>query len=81
MPDGVRTRAGQLEVDDRAQEGVRDLHEEAGAVAAVRLGAGGAAVLEVAQRGQALLDDRVARDAGQGRDERDAAGVVLWRGS
>ena len=38
-------------------------------------------VIEVAQRGQRLVDDVVARAAGEGRHEGDAAGVVLVRGS
>ena len=41
------------------------------------LGAGGAAVVEVAQGGERLRDDVVAGLAGQGGDERDATGVVL----
>ena len=53
------------------------LHQDAGAVAGVGLGAGGATVLEVAQRGQRLGDDVVGRLAGQGGDERDTAGIVL----
>ena len=36
-----------------------------GAVAGVGLGAGGAAVVEVAQRGQRLVDDVVGGDAGR----------------
>ena len=43
-----------------AQQGVGDLGEDARAVAGVRLGAGGAAVVEVVQRGEALRDDRAA---------------------
>ena len=48
-----------------------------GAVTGVDLGAGGTAVVEVAQRGEGLGDDVVAGLAGQRGDERDAAGVVL----
>ena len=61
----------------RAQERVGDLGEDARAVAGVGLGAGGAAVVEVAQRGEGLVDDLVGRRAGQRRHEGDAAGVVL----
>ena len=68
------------EARDLAQEPVRDLDEDARSVAAVGLGTRGAAVVEVRERGKAVLDDGVARDAGQGGDERDAAGVVLERG-
>ena len=53
--------------------------QDARAVAGVGLGAGGAAVLEVAQRGQRLVDDVVAGAAGQGGHEGDATGVVLVR--
>ncbi len=75
--DGVRAVRRELEVDDVAQERVGDLHQDAGTVAGVRLGAGGAAVLEVAQGGQGLGHDVVAGHAGQGRDEGHATGVVL----
>ena len=75
--DGVLAGAGQVEVHDLAQERVRHLHEDAGAVTGVRLGARGAAVLEVAERGQRLRHDVVAGHAGQGRDEGHATGVVL----
>ncbi len=76
-PDGVGARAGELEVDDVAQERVRDLEQDAGAVAGVHLGAGRAAVVEVAQRGERLAHDVVARLAGESGHERDPAGVVL----
>ena len=62
MPDRVAAGLGQLEVDDRAEELVRDLDQDAGAVAGVRLGAAGAAVLEAEQRGERLAHD--ARDRG-----------------
>ena len=48
--DGVAADGRQLEVDDRAQEGVRDLGDDARAVAGAGVGADGTAVLEVAQR-------------------------------
>ena len=72
-----RPPAGSVEVDDRAQERVGDLDQDAGAVAGVGLGAGGAAVLEVAQRGQAWSTMSWPALAGQRGDEGDAAGVVL----
>ena len=50
----TRLAAGSSKSHDLAQERVRDLHQDAGAVTGVRLGAGGAAVLEVAQRGERL---------------------------
>jgi MFS family permease len=50
---------------------VRDSPESVG------LAADGATVVEIAQRGEAVGDDLVARDAGQGRDHGDTAGVVL----
>ena len=78
--DGVRRRGRQLEVDDLAQEGVGDLHQDARPVAGVGLGARGAAVVEVAQGRQRLGHDVVARLAGEVRHERHAAGVVLVAG-
>ena len=75
--DGVAPAARELEVDDLAQEGVGDLHQDAGTVAGVGLGAGGTSVVEVAQRGQRLGHDVVAGHTGQGRDKGHAARVVL----
>ena len=79
--DGVGVLARQLEVDDLAEEAVGDLHQDAGAVTGVRLGARRAAVLEVAQGGERLLDDVVAGHARHRGHERDAARVVLVRPS
>ena len=67
--DGVLPHRRQVEVDLGAQQGVGDLGEDAGAVTGVRLGAGGAAVVEVVQRGEALGHDRAA-SAGRGRRPR-----------
>jgi hypothetical protein len=75
--DGVTACRGKLEAGPGAQEGVGDLGEDAGAVAGVGLRAGGAAVLQVAQDGQCLLDDAVLGLAGERRDETHAAGVVF----
>ena len=50
-----------FEVGDGAEELVRHLHQEAGAVAGTFVGAHGTAVLEVAQGGQGGVDDVVAR--------------------
>ena len=41
----------ELEVDDVAQQSIGDLDQDPGAIAGVRLGPGGTAMLEVAQRG------------------------------
>ena len=48
MPDRVRTVVGQLDSTDRAQERVRNLEQDAGAVAGVGLAADGSAVVEIA---------------------------------
>ena len=73
-------RPGRRQVgEQRPVERVRDLRQDARAVTTVGLTAGGTPVLEVAQRGQALLDEVVARPAGDVHDEGDPAGVVLLR--
>ena len=59
------------------QELVRDLHQDAGAVAGQRVGADGAAMGQVLQDLEAVLDDRVARPRLQVGDEADAAGIVF----
>ncbi|GAA3238302.1 hypothetical protein GCM10020256_58510 [Streptomyces thermocoprophilus] len=78
--DGVAAGGGQVESGHFAEEGVGDLGEDARTVTGVRLGAGGATVLQVAQDCEGLLDQGVGRLAGEGRDEADAAGVVLVAG-
>ncbi len=78
--DGVRVRLRQLEAGLAAhltEEQVRDTQQDPCAVAGVRLGAGGAAVLEVAQRRDRLGHDVVAGLAGQGGHEGDSTGIVL----
>ena len=59
------------------QEGVRHLEEDAGAVAGVDLATAGAAVVEVAEGLERLLDDGVGFLALDMDDKADAAGVVL----
>ncbi len=68
--DGVCVAPGELEVDDLTEEPVRDLEQDARAVAGVGLGARGSAVLEVAQCGERLVDDLVAGHPAQGRPRR-----------
>ena len=60
-----------------AQEAVGDLDEDPGAVARVRLGTRGAAVLEVGQRPEPGQHQVVAGNALDVGHERDAARVVL----
>ena len=78
--DAVAAALGQLEVHAAAQQRVGHLHEQPGAVAGGRIGAGGAAVLEVGDHGDAALHHLVGGPAVQARDEGDAAGVVLVAG-
>ena len=75
--DGVRAGLGEREVDDGPEEPVGHLDQDPGAVAHVRLGVGGAPVVEVAQGAQAQLHHAVGLAAVHVDDERDAAGVVL----
>ena len=75
--------AGRRELDARrgaAQEGVGDLQQDPGAVTGVGIGALGAAMLEVLQRVERLLDHGMTRLSPQLRHEGDAARVVLVGG-
>ena len=74
---GVGPARREVEVDDLAQERVGDLGEDAGTVTDQRVGAGGTAVLQVAQGGQGMVDDVVPGTATHRGHERDTAGVVL----
>src|SRR5690606_13480020 len=76
----VSARRGQLEAEllrDRGQELVRHLQEHASAVAGVRLGAAGPAVIEIRQDLEPLLQDLVRFSAFRIDDEADAAGVMF----
>ncbi len=70
---GRRQRGGR----DLAEEAVRHLEEDAGAVARVHLAAAGAAMLEVLEHRQRLVHDLVGGAPLHVDDEADAAGVVL----
>ena len=62
------------------EELVRDLHQDAGAVAGARIGADRAAMLEVDQDGERVVDDLVRLAALDVGDESDAAGILGERG-
>ena len=62
------------------EEDVRDLGQHAAAVAERRVRAGGAAMIEIDQDLQPLLDDRMALAVVEIGDEADAAGIVLVGG-
>ena len=73
----------QLEAEPRrllGEELVRDLHQDAGAVAGARIGADRAAMLEIAEDGERVLDDLVRLAALDVGDEADAAGILVERG-
>ena len=62
------------------EEGMRDLHQDAGAVAEARVGADGAAMLEVAEDGERIGDDLMRLLALDVGNEADAAGIFLKAG-
>jgi hypothetical protein len=72
----VETRAGR----DLAEEAIRRLDQDAGAVAGIRLTAARAAVLQVDQHLQAARDYRMGSAACDIDDEPDAARVVFEGG-
>ncbi len=78
--DGVFAGVRQLEADLGRlahEEGVRDLHQDAGAVAGARIGADGAAMLEIAENADRIGDDLMRLLALDVGDEADAAGILL----
>ena len=78
--DGVVAGLRQLESDLGGlarEEGVRDLHQNAGAVAGARIGADRAAMLEVAENVDRVGDDLMRLLALDVGDEADAAGILL----
>ena len=62
---------------DRAEETVRHLHENAGAVAGIGLAAAGAAMVEIDQNCQRLADDLVGLFPLDIGNKADATGVML----
>src|SRR5262245_4264241 len=64
----------------RSQERVGYLNQDTGAIAGVDLGSARAAVLQVGQELQRLVDDGVRAPTFDVDDETDATGVVLERG-
>ena len=80
VADRVVADLGQFEVDDRAEERVGDLRQDADPVAVVGFSSLGASVVEVAQHGQCVLHDFVALASVQVDHKADAAGVVLIGG-
>ena len=78
--DAVQAALGKLDPRDRAEERVRNLQEDAGAVSGARICPLGATMLEVLERVERLLDYRVGRLAAQLRHERDATRVMLVGG-
>ena len=83
MPDAILADRGQresLQPAGLAQEHVGQLDQDAGAVALQRIGAGRAAMGEVAEDRERLRDDRMRLLALDVGDEPEAAGVVLVGG-
>ena len=78
--DSVETPRRQLDAGDGADEGVGNLKQDAGAIAGVGVRAFGAAMLEVLERVEGLLHDRVSRFPPELGDQRDTARVMLVRG-
>ncbi len=75
--DGVAAGLGQAEPGDRAEERVGNLREDAGAVAGVRVCAGGATVLKIAQDAEGVGHHVVATSGPQVCDKANATGVVF----
>ncbi len=78
--DAVLAGGGKLDAERlglAGEELVRDLHQDAGAVAGARVGADRAAVLEVAEDLQRVGDDLVRLAALDVGDEADAAGILV----
>ena len=82
LADRVFARIGQREAEPvrlLGEELVRDLHQDAGAVAGARIGADRAAMLEIAQDGERVLDQLVGLAALDVGNEADAAGILVER--
>ena len=76
---GLRQREAEL-LGLAREEGVRNLHQDAGAVAGARIGADRAAMLEIAENADRVGDDLMRLLALDVGDEADAAGILLEAG-
>ena len=74
---GIGTFGRQLKVDHRAQECIGNLKQDSGAVTAVRLGTGGAAMFHVQQSSDGFVNDVAGAAAVHINDHGHAACVVL----
>ena len=76
-PGGIPARLRQGELALRTEEDVRNLGNDAGAVAGLRVAALGAPVVQVPQHSERFGNDVVVTAAGQVGDEPDSARIVL----
>ena len=76
---GLRQREARF-LRDAREKLVRDLHQNAGAVAGARIGADRAAMFEIDQDRQRVFDDLVRLAALDVGDESDAARILVERG-
>ncbi len=80
VTDGIFTRLRQRHALSRhllAEEAIRDLHENAGAVTHQRIGTNSTAVGQIFQNEEAIANDLVRLLALHMGDEADAAGIVF----
>jgi hypothetical protein len=75
--DGVAARFGEAEAGDLAEERVRQLGQDASTVTGVRVRAGRAPVLQIAEHAQRARYHVVAAPSGQVGDKTNAAGVMF----
>jgi len=75
--DGIVARCWQAETDDLPEERVRQLGQDAGTVTGVRIRAGRAPVLQIAEHAQRARYHVVAAPSGQVGDKTNAAGVMF----
>ena len=81
--DGVFAGLGQAKTEPSrllGEELVRNLHQNAGAVACSRIGTDRAAMLEIAEDSERVLDQLMRRPALDVGNEADPAGILLERG-
>ena len=79
---GIFAGLRQAEAEARrffGEQFVRDLHQNSRAIAGARIGAHGAAMLEVAQDGERILDELVRFASFDVGDEADPAGILIER--
>jgi hypothetical protein len=76
----VPTLGGKIEWENRTEEGVGDLKEDACSITGIDLSSGGTTMIHIAERTESMTDDLMAPLTFHVNDKVDATGIVFEPG-